>query len=101
MCRASACILRQYTPTVDLQEHALKAVTTGCSGENALALEDDKLAATLNEEGWKAPDADDSVPADGNADADAKSTRYLPAIDPVAEVSHATLKNSIAGACWQ
>lgn len=84
-----------------VQVRALKVTTTGRSGENALALEDDKLAAKRNEEGWKAPDADDSVPADGDANADAKSTRYLPAIDPVAEVSHATLKNSIAGACWQ
>ena len=79
---------------LDAHARALKAMTIGCRGENALALEDDKLAAKLNEEGWKAPDADHSVPADADADADDKPTRYLPAIDPVAEVSHAALTHN-------
>ena len=74
-------------------------VTIVCSGENALALEDDKLAAKLSEEGWKAPDTDGSVPPDAKE----KTTRYLPAIDPVAEVNgaaHAAPRDSIAACCW-
>ena len=94
--------LGKQTPSQSVRVRVLETVTSFCRGENALALEDDKLAAKLNEEGWKAPDADDSVPADGDGDADVKPEKYLPAIDPGAEVSHAAhapLTRSIPISC--